>query len=127
LPCSDRCSRSPIVGNILFDPFDISNANLGLLATGSGAFIVALTIAQALIAVEGHARQTFGWLAGMLVFFAVVAVISDLFLRVELAFLIGSVSAAAVMAFFLVRDLRSGKTGNLDELVQGIEAEPLEI
>ncbi|MGZ8766558.1 MAG: hypothetical protein ACXW2C_12795, partial [Acidimicrobiia bacterium] len=117
----------PAVGEILFEDFDISNANLGLLATGSGMFIIALTIAQALIALEGHARQTFAWLIGMLVFFAVIAVISDLFLRVELAFLIGSASAALVMVFFLVRDVRSGKTGDLGELVQGIESEPLEI
>lgn len=117
----------PPVGEILFEDFDISNTNLGLLATGSGMFIIALTVAQALIALEGHARQTFGWMVGMIVFFAVISVISDLFLRVELAFLIGSASAALLMVFFLVRDLRSGKTGNLDDLVQGIESEPLEI
>ena len=80
----------PVVGKILFKDFDISNANLGLLATGSGAFIVALTVAQALIALEGHARQTLGWFVGMIVFLLVVATIPDLFLRVELGFLIGS-------------------------------------
>ncbi len=100
----------PIVGNILFDPFDISNANLGLLATGSGAFIVALTVAQALIALEGHARQTLGWLVGIIVFLGVIAVISDLFLRVELAFLIGSIGAAGLMAFFLIARPQVGTT-----------------
>jgi O-antigen/teichoic acid export membrane protein len=117
----------PIVGNILFHPFDISNANLGLLATGSGAFIVALTVAQALIALEGHARQTLGWLIGIIVFLGVISVISDLFLRVELAFLLGSIAAAAVMAVFLSRDLRSGRHGDLGEVMQRMETEPLEI
>jgi O-antigen/teichoic acid export membrane protein len=117
----------PAVGEILFEDFDISNTNLGLLACGSGAFIVALTVAQALIALEGHARQTLAWLVGIIAFGVIIAAISDLFLRVELAFLGGSIAAAIVMSIFLVRDIRSGKTGNLDDLVQGIESEPLEI
>jgi len=117
----------PIVGRILFQDFDISNANLGLLATGSGAFIVALTVAQALIALEGHARQTLGWLVGNIVFLCVITAISDLFLRVELAFLIGSIGAAVLMSVFLARDLRSGRRGDLGEVMQRLESEPLEI
>jgi O-antigen/teichoic acid export membrane protein len=117
----------PPVGEILFEDFAIGNTDLGLLATGSGAFIVALTIAQALIALEGHARQTVSWFVGILVFGVVVAVVSDLFLRVELAFLLGSIAAALMMLFFLVRDLRSGRHGELSDLVRGIETEPLEL
>lgn len=117
----------PVVGDILFQDFDISNANLGLLATGSGVFIIALTVAQALIALEGHARQTLAWFVGIVVFVGVVAAIANLFLRVELAFLFGSAAAALVMALFLARDLRSGREGDLGSLVRGIESEPLEI
>jgi O-antigen/teichoic acid export membrane protein len=117
----------PAVGEILFEDFDISNTNLGLLATGSGAFIVALTIAQALIALEGHARQTVAWFGGIVVFGVVIAIVSDLFLRVELAFLFGSIAAALMMLLFLVRDLRSGRHGELRDLVRGIESEPLEL
>lgn len=117
----------PAVGEILFEDFNMSNLNLGLLATGSGTFIIALTIAQALIALEGHARQTFAWCVGIVVSLAVIAVVSDLFLRVELGFLFGSLAAATMMALFLVRDLRAGKHGKLSDLVQAIESEPLEI
>jgi len=117
----------PPVGEILFQDFDISRMNLGLLATGSGTFIVALTIAQALIALEGHARQTLGWLVGIVVSVGVITVVSDLFLRVELGFLIGSIAAALMMALFLALDLRAGKSGKVSDLLQAIESEPLEI
>jgi hypothetical protein len=80
-----------------------------------------------LIALEGHARQTLGWLIGIIVFLAVIATISDLFLRVELAFLFGSIAAAVVMSVFLTRDLRSGRHGDLGEVMQRMESEPLEI
>ena len=117
----------PPVGDILFKDFDISRINLGLLATGSGTFIVALTIAQALIALDGHARQTLAWLIGIVVAVGVIAVVSDLFLRVELGFLFGSLAAAIMMSLFLLRDLRAGKKGKVSDLIKGIESEPLEI
>ena len=43
----------PWIGEILFNDFSLGAVGLGLLAAGSGAFIVALTLAQALIALGG--------------------------------------------------------------------------
>lgn len=119
----------PFVGKILFgsDKFTIGNVDLGLLAAGSGVYIIALTLAQAVIALNGHAKATVAWVVGVAVFVVVVAVVSDLFLRVELGFLIGSAASTVVMAVFLVQLLRGGVTQSLGPLIQAIEQEPLEI
>ncbi len=60
----------PFAGKILFgaNKFTIGNVDLGLLAMGSGVFITALTLAQALIALDGHAEQMLAWLVGVIGF-----------------------------------------------------------
>ncbi len=56
----------PIVGQILFgDKFNLSNQDLTLLFVGSAAFILALTLAQALIALLGHGRALIAWTVGL--------------------------------------------------------------
>jgi O-antigen/teichoic acid export membrane protein len=119
----------PFAGKILFgaDKFTISNGNLALLAAGSGVYIIALTLAQALIALSGHARATVAWLVGVCVFVAVAAAVSDLFLRVELSFLIGSIASAVVMAAMLAERMRSGVPESIRPLIEAIEHEPLEL
>ena len=120
----------PTAGEILFgSKFVLEAGDLALLAAGSGAFILALTLAQALIAVLGHSRATFAWIAGNAVFWGVAVLASHaLFLRVELGFVAGSLVAAALMAVFLVRRVRHGIPEDaLAELVEQLEHEPLEI
>jgi peptidoglycan biosynthesis protein MviN/MurJ (putative lipid II flippase) len=119
----------PFAGKILFgsDKFTIGNVDLGLLAAGSGVYIIALTLAQPLIALNGHAKATVAWVIGVAVFMGVVALVSDLFLRVELGFLIGSAASAVVMAVLLVQLLRSGASTTIEPLIEAIEQEPLEI
>ncbi|MBV8949749.1 MAG: hypothetical protein JOZ99_02660 [Actinobacteria bacterium] len=119
----------PFAGKILFgsDKFTIGNVDLGLLAAGSGVYIIALTLAQAVIALNGHAKSTIAWIIGVVVFLGVVAGVSDLFLRVELGFLVGSAVSGAVMAVFLVQLLRQGATATIEPLIEAIEQEPLEI
>ena len=115
----------PFAGRILFKDFDMSATNLALLAAGSGAFIVALTIAQALIAVNAYARVAFSWIAGVVVFVAVASVIGDLFLRVEIGFLAGALASCLLM----LAQLRSAMTRGLgaDRLLEAFEHEPLEL
>jgi O-antigen/teichoic acid export membrane protein len=122
-------SLGPFVGKILFgsDKFTIGNLDLGLLAAGSGMYIIALTLAQPVIALNGHAKSTIAWVVGVAVFVGVVAVVSDLFLRVELGFLIGSAASAALMAVFLTQLMRDGVTPSIGGLIEQIEQEPLEI
>jgi O-antigen/teichoic acid export membrane protein len=119
----------PIAGEILFgDKFNLGNIDLGLLAAGSALFILALTLAQALIALLGHARALVAWCIGLFVCVAVTAgSSSDLFLRVELGFLAGCGAAAVSMAVLLIGRLRAESPESLGLLVEAIEHEPLEI
>jgi O-antigen/teichoic acid export membrane protein len=120
----------PTAGEILFgSKFTLDAQDLALLAAGSGLFILALTLAQALIALMGHARATYAWVAGNAAFW-IVAIASghDLFLRVELGFVAGCGIAALFMWLFLRNRIRHGIPADaLAELVEQIEHEQLEI
>lgn len=122
----------PTVGEILFgDKFNLGNRDLTLLFLGSAAFILALTLAQALIALMGHGRALIAWSVGLVLCIGVMALgssatIDDLFLRVELGYLIGCLGAAVMMTVFLLSRLRS-QDGDLSVLIEAIEHEPLEI
>jgi O-antigen/teichoic acid export membrane protein len=122
-------TAGPWVGELLFgEKFTLGHNDLALLAGGSGAFILALTLAQALIALMGHDRVALAWGVGIAGFFVVTAVAAhDLFLRVELGFLAGSLIAAAAMAALLLQRMRAGVPDSLAPLVEAIEHEPLEI
>ena len=119
----------PIAGEILFgDKFHLDNLDLGLLAAGSGLFILALTLAQALIALLGHARALIAWCVGLVICVVVtIGSSKDLFLRVELGFLFGCGAAAVCMALLLLGRLRAESPESLGLLVEAIEHEPLEI
>jgi O-antigen/teichoic acid export membrane protein len=120
----------PFVGKILFgSKFHLGNLDLALLAAGSGLFILALTLAQALIALLGHRRAMTAWLVGIVTFAVVTALAgSSLFLRVEIGSIAGAAAAAAVMGLHLLRQLRGDVSGeSLAALVEQIEHEPLEI
>jgi O-antigen/teichoic acid export membrane protein len=119
----------PTVGKILFgDKFHLDNQDLALLAGGSAAFIVALTLAQALIALLGHARALVAWTVGIVTCVATMAVAGpDLFDRVEIAYLAGCMGAAVAMAVLLLTRLRATTPESLGLLVEAIEHEPLEI
>ena len=117
-------------GKILFgNKFKLHNGDLALLAAGCGLFVLALTLAQALIALLGHSRATYAWIVGNVVFVAVTAVAShDLFLRVELGFLAGAAASALVMGWLLKARMTAGiRADSLAHLVEQIEHEPLEI
>ena len=120
----------PTVGEILFgSKFTLGNVDLAMLAAGSGLFILALTLAQALIALLGHARALVAWSIGLATFVVVTAIAGgDLFRRVELAYIAGTGVAAAVMGLMLYVRLRAGiPDDGLASLVEQIEHEPLEI
>ena len=118
----------PWVGGILFgDKFTLGHQDLALLAAGSGAFILALTLAQALIALMGHARAAIAWMLGIVGFVVVTALGDDLFLRVELGFLAGATVSAVAMTAFLLQRIHAGVPDTVTPLVEAIEREPLEI
>ncbi|MBM3673102.1 MAG: hypothetical protein FJW86_13110 [Actinobacteria bacterium] len=125
-------SLGPPVGEFLFGKkFDLGNIDLALLAAGSGLFILALTLAQALIALMGHSRALLAWLVGIAALAAATAIIENpLFRRVEIAFIVGSAAAAASMWVLLAARLKAGVPDDdaaLARLAEQIEHEPLEI
>jgi O-antigen/teichoic acid export membrane protein len=114
-------------GRILFgQKFVLSSRDVGLLAAGSAGFILALTLAQGLIALRAYREAAAAWVIGIAVFIAVTALGNDLLLRVELAFAFGSAAAAVAMGGFLLLRMRRGVPADVD-LVEVIEHEPLEI
>lgn len=88
--------------------FELGSTDMAYLAAASGAFMVAMALGQALIALAGYRRVAAGWLAGMVTLFAVAGVPADILFRVERAFLAGTLVAVAVMGVLLVDRLRRG-------------------
>jgi O-antigen/teichoic acid export membrane protein len=120
----------PTAGRLLFGAkFNLGRSDVALLATGSGLFILSLTMSQALIALSGHAFTMYAWLVGLVTFIATTAVVSHtLFLRVELGSIAGATASLVVMAIFFVRRLRKGvAAGDLASFIEQLGYEPLEI
>ena len=121
----------PFVGKILFSPekFNISNLDLGVLAAGSGAFIIGQTVAQALIALKRYTQVALSLLVGCLAFaISVVAfsATSDIMLRASGAFLVGSLVASGTMLIAIAKGMR-GPLPETRTLVETIESEAIEI
>jgi O-antigen/teichoic acid export membrane protein len=117
----------PTVGKILFNDFTMGASGLALLAAGSGVFIVALTLAQALMALGGHRTTAIAWGLGLIVAIICMSLIHGLELRVDLGFLLGGVLAVAVMFPAVVRRRSRMDDLGVGALVEAIEHEPIEI
>jgi len=87
--------------------FAVERRDMVLLAASSAVLMVALSLAQALIACRAQGRMALAWVAGLVAFPVVVALGDDLFLRVELGLLATVSTAAAAMALLMVARLRS--------------------
>ncbi|HEX2382506.1 MAG TPA: hypothetical protein VHI95_07725 [Acidimicrobiales bacterium] len=113
---------------LLYGPeFDLGHRTVGLLAAGSVLFMLAQAMAQAVIALGGHTRMAFCWLAAVITFVVVTALGSDLYLRVEMGLLVGSAVACLGMAVLvrqLVRGGASVHTGDLIEAIHDFGVEP---
>jgi O-antigen/teichoic acid export membrane protein len=117
----------PWAGRKLFaSKWDLANRDMFLLTLAATAFIVALTLAQGLIAVKAYKESACGWIVGIIAFVVAVSLGHDLILRNELGFLAGGGAAAIVMATLLFPRMRRGGA-TLQDLVEVVEHEPLEI
>ncbi len=90
------------------------------------AFILALTLAQGLIALKAYKESACAWIVGIVAFVITVALGTDLILRNELGFLAGGAAAALVMGALLIRRMQTG-SASLQDLTQVVAHEPLEI
>lgn len=110
----------PAVVRALFgSDFELPAHDLATLAVACAAYLLAMTLAQALIAVAGHTRVAFAWLAGVASFGIVTALGSDLLTRVELGMVAGGAVSAATMAALLLPVLhhRVGPAPSAEDLL----------
>ncbi len=119
------------VGKFIFhEKWTLGNGALALLAAGAGAYIIAFTLAQGLIALRAYSRLTIGWTMGAITFLVIMPVgipgfAHDVFTRAQLAFLASSTVAAIVIVTLLFSTMRTS-TASIEELVEVIGHEPLE-
>ena len=119
----------PFVVTTMFGKgFELSHTDLGYLAGASAIYMLALALAQALIALANYRRVVLGWAAGLVAFVVVTALGHDLLPRVERGFLAGSIAAAVVMALSVHSLLSRGAGGthDADELVEASHQLPIE-
>jgi hypothetical protein len=100
--------------------------DMALLALGASIYMLALTLSQALIALEHHGRAALGWVIGVAVFVVAVVVGSDVLLRAEVAYVAGSVATLIAMTALLWRPLGATTGEGADALLEAVRAEPIE-
>jgi len=96
-----------VVAHVFGAAYQVGHADMGMLATATGFFMFALSLAPALIALRHHRDTTLGWLVGVAVFAAVTLVPGSPAVRVERALLAGSAAAFAAMAMQFARRIRT--------------------
>ena len=107
--------------------FRLGVRDMALLGFGSAVYMLALTLGQALIALEHHGRYAFAWVAGVIAFLVTVVLGgSDVLLRAELAYVVGSTVTLVVMAALLWRPLRETTGHEAEALFDAVRAEPVE-
>jgi O-antigen/teichoic acid export membrane protein len=120
----------PTLGDKLFpSKWTLGYRDMFLLTLGATMFIIALTLAQGLIALKSYKQNAVAWILGIVAFVIPVALITgedNLLLRNELGFVAGGFVAAFFMAIFLTLRMRKGG-GRLEDLVEVVEHETLEI
>lgn len=118
-----------VVGSFLVGPWaldlvyegGLDRRTLTLLALASGVYMLALALAQAVIALQGHRLVALGWLASMTSFVVVTAVSADdLYLRVECGLVAASTCALTMFALAYRARLSAGALPDAESFIDGI-------
>jgi O-antigen/teichoic acid export membrane protein len=116
----------PFVINVVYDA-DLTGQTLAMLALGSACYMVALALAQAVIALKGHPLVALGWISGVVSFVLATWLSSDdLFTRVEIGLLVSSVAAMTAFALALRYKLATGAVPDRESVLEAITDMPLE-
>ncbi len=124
-----------IVGSYALGPFiirkmydaELTSRTLAMLALGSATYMVALALAQAVIALRGHALVAVGWSTGMTAFVLVTWLSSDnLFRRIEFGLVASSLAAMLVFGLALRYKLRRGEIPTDASMMEAIIDMPFE-
>ncbi|HEY8525581.1 MAG TPA: hypothetical protein VIL48_11485 [Acidimicrobiales bacterium] len=121
----------PFAIDIMFAEADLGARTMGLLAAGSGLYMLALACAQAVIALGGHRDQALGWGLGFATVIVTALLVSDdLFLRVEVGLLVGSAVSLLAMGGLLFARMRAHgpvddvRSGDVIEALHEVAVEP---
>ncbi|MCO5329721.1 MAG: hypothetical protein M9961_06545 [Ilumatobacteraceae bacterium] len=124
------------VGAYLLGPFVIekfyeatlSGATLATLAFGSALYMLALALAQAVIALRGHALVALGWGCAAITFVLVTWLNStdSLFRRVEIGLVASSAMGLLAFALALRAKLKSGVEPSTHSMIDAITDMPFE-
>jgi len=116
----------PFVVQTMFDD-DVDHRTLGLLGLSCAAYMLALALGQAVIALSGHRLVAVSWGAGVAAFVFVSAFAADdVFLRVEIGLVAGSSVAAMTMGASLAARLAAGAVPETGALIEALHDLPLE-
>lgn len=114
----------PLAVRLLFgEGFAISAPTMALLAGASAVYVLAAALSGAAIAAAGHRLSACAWVAGCVVFAVGTQLVHDLFLRVELGYLIGSCAAALVLLVGLPVHLRRHRVED-EPVVKDVDVTP---
>jgi O-antigen/teichoic acid export membrane protein len=116
----------PFVIEVVYDA-DLTGRTLAMLALGSACYMVALALAQAVIALKGHPLVSLGWITGVVSFVLATWLSSDdLFRRVEIGLLVSSIAAMTAFALALRYKLAAGAVPDRESVFEAITDMPLE-
>ncbi|RZT78386.1 hypothetical protein EV382_1569 [Micromonospora violae] len=90
-----------LVGTLFDAPGVLGHGDFAWLAAATLAYLWAMVLGQALLALDRHRAQALAWTVGVAALIAVTLLPAPVTLRVELAYTIGSVIVAATMAILL--------------------------
>jgi len=106
---------------------DLGRRTMAMLALGSALYMVALALAQAVIALSGHSLVAVGWTIGLVTFVVVTWLAGpDLFKRVEIALVVSSLAALIAFAISLRVKLHAGARPTADSMFEAFTDMPLE-
>jgi O-antigen/teichoic acid export membrane protein len=117
----------PFMITLVYGADELTGKTLAMLALGSAIYMGALALAQAVIALKGHALVAVGWIIGVVVFLLATWLSSDdLFTRVEIGLVASSVAAFLTFAICLRYKLASGVVPDDQSILEAITDMPLE-
>lgn len=117
----------PFIVDRAFDA-DLGRSDLVLLAAGSAAYMLALAVAQALIALHGQNQVAMSWLGSIVAFVAGLVVFAplDLYTRIELAMVAGAATALVAMTVCVIIRVRAGAVVAQADFIEAIHDVTLE-
>ena len=106
---------------------DLAGTTLAILAAGSALYMLAISLAQAIIALKGHKLVAAGWvIATVALALGTWLGSDDVFRRVEIGLLVSSVAAVVSFGVMLHLRLRSDARPDDDSVLEAYTDMPFE-